>query len=187
MRRTNWRSKDESHFIRSNEPAPAPEPVPEAAPAPGPVFEPVPEPAPEPPPVAAPSPGPVFEPVPEPVPEAAPVPEPEIQAVTPTQLEPPSSDDQFSTETLADLYAQQGLIDKAVGIYRQILEQAPDNEAVKFKLDTLQAQTPTLEEPLQGDQLREAEPTEPLQKDGNEDMLSILEGFLNNAERMKRS
>ena len=134
--------------------------------------------------VSADKPEPVFEPAP--VPQLAPEPEPEPQAAVPTPLEPPTGDDQFSTETLADLYAQQGLIEKAVNIYRQILDQTPDNEVVKFKLDTLEAQAPTAAESVQEVRPREEGPTEPLQGNGNEDTLSTLEGFLENAERMKR-
>jgi tetratricopeptide (TPR) repeat protein len=137
------------------------------------------------PPVAA---APEPEPAPEPVfaPDTAPKPEAETQEAVPAPLGPPSGDDQFSTETLADLYAQQGLFKKAATIYRQILDQTPDNEVVKLKLDTMQEQSPTDAVSVQEVQPREEGPTESLQKSGNGDTLSVLEGFLENAERMKR-
>jgi len=124
-------------------------------------------------------------PEPEPAPAFAPAPEP-----APVPTEQTSGDEakgeQFSTETLADLYAQQGLIEKASGIYRQILNETPDNEAVRFKLDTLSEQIPSDGESVQETQpLVEAQP-EPSRKDNNEDALNVLEGMLENVERMKR-
>ena len=137
------------------------------------------------PPVAA---APEPEPAPEPVfaPDTAPKPEAETQEAVPAPLGTPSGDGQFSTETLADLYAQQGLFEKAATIYRQILDQTPDNEVVKLKLDAMQEQSPTDAVSVQEVQPREEGPTESLQKGGNGDTLSVLEGFLENAERMKR-
>ncbi len=152
--------------------------APEAAPVP------VSAPAPEPEPVFAPEPAPAPAPAPEPAPE--PEPEPETQAVVPTPLDPPSGDAQFSTETLADLYAQQGLIEKAANIYQRILDQAPENEAVKLKLNALEEQTQPLVESVLEVKPREEGQTQSPQKGGNEDPLSILERFLENAERMRR-
>ena len=146
------------------------------------VVEPAPEPAPA--PVFMPAPAP--EPAPEPVFALEPEPEPETQAVDPTPLDPPSGDAQFSTETLADLYAQQGLIEKAANIYQRILDQAPENEAVKLKLNTLEEQTQPLVESVLEVQPPEEGQTQSPQKGGNEDPLSILERFLENAERMRR-
>jgi tetratricopeptide (TPR) repeat protein len=40
----------------------------------------------------------------------------------------------FATETLADLYASQGLTDQAASIYRQLLDEQPFNERVRGKL-----------------------------------------------------
>ena len=122
-----------------------------------------------------------------------PAPEPELPSAAP---EPPPQDisreEQFSTETLADLYAQQGLIEKATNIYRQILDQAPDNETVKLKLDALEAQTPPAHPSEPAPELApEPPPAAPIQpqspqKDENEDKLNVLEGLLENVERIKR-
>jgi hypothetical protein len=120
-----------------------------------------------------------------------PGPEPVPQGASTTQPEPSSADsireDQFSTETLADLYAQQGLIGKAVNIYRQILEQTPENETVRLKLDALQTQIPpdpefSKESPIPGE-MRQEHPDD----HESRDVLSVLEGLLENVERIKRS
>ncbi|MDF1525571.1 MAG: tetratricopeptide repeat protein [bacterium] len=169
----------EAAFVPVFAPAPEPEPVPEPAPAPEPFPTPVSVPAPE----HQHAPQPVFEPAP--VTQLAPEPEPEIRAEIPIPLDPPSGDDQFSTETLAELYAQQGLIEKAANIYRRILDQAPENEAVKLKLETLEEQTPVIVGSVQEVKPREEGQTQSPQKGGNEDPLSMLERLLENAERIK--
>ena len=186
----------EENFTPPVDPPVAAAPEPESAPEP--VFVPEPMPAPPPVPVFAPAPEAVSEPVfvsgpepghaPEPVfaADTAPKPEAEPQEAVPAPLGPLSGDDQFSTETLADLYAQQGLFEKAATIYRQILDQTPDNEVVKLKLDTMQKQSPTDAVSVQEVHPREEIPTESLQEGGNVEPLSVLEGFLENAERMKR-
>jgi len=160
--------------------------------------------SPVPPPVET-APAPTLEPEPEPASPFAeatgdkpvfvsePAPEPELPSAAP---EPPPQDisreEQFSTETLADLYAQQGLIEKATNIYRQILDQAPDNETVKLKLDALEAQTPPAHPSEPAPELApEPPPAAPIQpqspqKDENEDKLNVLEGLLENVERIKR-
>jgi len=43
----------------------------------------------------------------------------------------------FATETLADLYASQGLTDQAASIYRQLLDEQPVNEKIRGKLSAL--------------------------------------------------
>jgi len=49
----------------------------------------------------------------------------------------PASDD-LATTTLADIYAEQGYIDKAARIYREVLKQQPGNRAVRAKLERLE-------------------------------------------------
>jgi len=142
-------------------------------------------------PVASEEPVPSAPPVQEPAAVAGPGTEPGGQAPEPAPPTPPSAEgvwkDQFSTETLADLYTQQGLVEKAVPIYRQILEQAPENEGVRRKLEALQLQRPAeagpgTEAPLPGET-----PPGPSGDRGNQDVLSVLEGLLANVERIKRS
>ena len=51
--------------------------------------------------------------------------------------DPPDSDSQIATETLAEIYSKQGMMQRASEIYQQILQQNPDNEEIKRKLDNL--------------------------------------------------
>jgi len=46
--------------------------------------------------------------------------------------------DPLSTQTLAELYEQQGFVDKALNIYRSILEDDPDNEQLQAKISQLE-------------------------------------------------
>jgi len=104
--------------------------------------------------------------------------------------EPPAPqtgrEDQFSTETMADLYAQQGLIEKASNIYKQILEQTPDNELVRLKLNALDAQAAADTDPAPAAQPPVEPQPEPPQIDSTEEELKALEGLLENVERIKR-
>jgi tetratricopeptide (TPR) repeat protein len=43
----------------------------------------------------------------------------------------------FATETLADLYAEQGLGDRAASIYQRLLDEQPSNDRLQRKLDAL--------------------------------------------------
>ena len=52
----------------------------------------------------------------------------------------------FSSSTLAELYFQQGLVDRAVDVYRQLLEQEPENEKARQRLDELQRAAPVADE-----------------------------------------
>jgi tetratricopeptide (TPR) repeat protein len=120
-----------------------------------------------------------------------PAPEPELPSAAAAQPEPPSlhgaREEQFSTETLADLYAQQGLIEKATNIYQQILDQTPDNEMVRLKLEALKVEVPSDAGTAQaGPAPGNAQPEPPL-KNIDEDTLRVLEGLLGNVERIKRS
>jgi tetratricopeptide (TPR) repeat protein len=120
-----------------------------------------------------------------------PAPEPELPSAAAAQPEPPSlhgaREEQFSTETLADLYAQQGLIEKATNIYQQILDQTPDNEMVRLKLEALKVEVPSDAGTAQaGPTPGNAQPEPPL-KNIDEDTLRVLEGLLGNVERIKRS
>jgi len=121
-----------------------------------------------------------------------PIPAPghEFQSMASAPPEPPSPnaarEEQFSTETLADLYAQQGLIEKATNIYQQILDQTPDNDMVRLKLEALKAQMPSDAGTLQEIPSPENAQAESPLKDSNEDTLRVLENWLGNVERIKR-
>lgn len=94
-----------------------------------------------------------------PVPAAAPTPEPALdldlgldaleedmpdtmgfQPADPSSLDASATGGSISTETLADLYAQQGLTDKALEIYRQLLQERPGDEVVGLKIMALEGE-----------------------------------------------
>jgi len=65
----------------------------------------------------------------------------ETKAATPIQpaeLIDPDRSTPFSSSTLAELYYQQGLVDRAVDVYRQLLEQEPSNERARLRLVELE-------------------------------------------------
>ena len=45
-----------------------------------------------------------------------------------------ADEQEFETETMAGIYASQGHYGKAIGIYRRLLEQAPERSDLKDKL-----------------------------------------------------
>ncbi len=45
---------------------------------------------------------------------------------------------EFETETMAQIYADQGHYDKAVAIYRRLLIQAPDREDLRSRLKAIE-------------------------------------------------
>jgi hypothetical protein len=45
----------------------------------------------------------------------------------------------FSSVTLAELYLQQGLLERAVEVYRQVLDEEPGNARARTRLDEVQA------------------------------------------------
>ena len=116
--------------------SPAPMPPPESPPPASPVIAaPVP-PAPM-PPVPIPS-----VPVP-PAPMATPVP-PEPAPPLPVEVSPPAPATEpeagdLTSSTLAELYFNQGFTDKAIEVYRQLLQREPDNERARTRLDELEA------------------------------------------------
>jgi Tetratricopeptide repeat len=65
----------------------------------------------------------------------------ETKAATPIQPAEPIDPDRstpFSSSTLAELYYHQGLVDRAVDVYRQLLEQEPSNERARLRLVELE-------------------------------------------------
>jgi tetratricopeptide (TPR) repeat protein len=48
----------------------------------------------------------------------------------------------FTSSTLAELYVQQGLPERAVGVYRQLLAEEPGNERARARLAELESQLP---------------------------------------------
>jgi hypothetical protein len=67
-------------------------------------------------------------PVPAVVPPAPTAPQPATEGATP-----------FSSSTLAELYYQQGLVERAVDVYRQLVTQDPANEKARLRLVELES------------------------------------------------
>ena len=124
----------------------APEPPP---PPPLPVVAAAPE------PIAAPAP-PIEAPPPAPAMEAAPAMAP-TPPVPPAEPAPPAPD--LSSATLAELYFNQGFTDKALDVYRQLVEREPGNERARARITELEA----LERHLRAEEARgpQAEPGAP--------------------------
>lgn len=51
----------------------------------------------------------------------------------------------FVTETMAEVYVQQGHTDKAIDVYRQLIAQAPEDAGLKARLAALEATLPIVE------------------------------------------
>jgi len=89
---------------------------------------------PEEPPSQAPQPIP---PLPE---ESSPPPPLEEPPAAPSEPELPATEeeeDELATATIAELYAKQGLFDKAIKVYEQLFEANPDNRELKFRYEQL--------------------------------------------------
>jgi tetratricopeptide (TPR) repeat protein len=125
--------------------APTPEPAPVAAvappaPVPAPIEIEVPvavAPAPEP---IAPAPPVVEAPPPPPPPAPAPV---ELEVETPA---PAPDSGPFVTETMAELYLQQGHRDEALRVYRALLEQRPGDAGIQAKIEAIVNPAPVMPE-----------------------------------------
>lgn len=61
---------------------------------------------------------------------------PSVISAAPTR--PSKATPAFVTETMAALYVQQGHLDDAIGVYRQLIAQAPDNTSLQAKLAELE-------------------------------------------------
>ena len=60
---------------------------------------------------------------------------------TPTEeVEPPAGPDAFATETMAELYAQQGHLDSAMEIYDQLLERSPNDAELRRRAEEVERQ-----------------------------------------------
>lgn len=89
----------------------------------------------------------------------------------------PTETDGIPTETLGDLYAQQGLTEKASHIYQQLLKENPADKGLIEKLRSLSASGGATG-PIPG-------PEEPISQEAA-DPVEILQEWLRNVERMRR-
>ena len=51
---------------------------------------------------------------------------------------PPSTERPFLTETIAEIYEKQGFVEKALKIYRKLLQDDPENERLRLKVQSLE-------------------------------------------------
>lgn len=111
------------------------------------------------------------------------------EEVVSNEVDKPGKED-ISTETLADLYAQQGLKEKAAQIYGQLLKGRPEDPVLVEKLrkvtlnetDGISVKTSAGNGASAPGILEEPGPDE----DQDQDPLKIMEAWLRNAERMKQ-
>jgi len=57
-------------------------------------------------------------------------------------LPTPSTDDALATNTLAEIYLRQGLVDRAVGVYENMLRADPDNPKVRRRIGEILGSDP---------------------------------------------
>lgn len=87
--------------------------------------------------------------------------------------------DLFATETLADLYASQGLTDRAAAIYQQLLDNEPFREEIRAKLTALQQRRePATVQP-------EAASASPVRMNREQMLLDELEHWLQGIRRYR--
>ncbi len=100
----------------------------------------------------------------------------------------PAGRDPLMTGTLAELYVSQGFVDKALGIYREILEAEPGNVIAAARLAELELQQPAGLTGTGDDGAFEASsttvPTLPATADDG-GVLAVLEGWLDNIRRLR--
>ncbi|MEP7382117.1 MAG: tetratricopeptide repeat protein [Gemmatimonadota bacterium] len=74
--------------------------------------------------------------------EVAAVPDPEVEAASALEVAEPESP-AFVTETMAELYLQQGFNDEALAIYRQLLAQQPDDISLQDRIAAIERGAPS--------------------------------------------
>lgn len=86
--------------------------------------------------------------LPRPWSDLAKVPEIHAPDVAPTDVESTTAEEPIPTATLAEIYVKQGLVDKAIKIYQDIVRQRPENADARMRLAELlsgSAQSPSAE------------------------------------------
>jgi len=132
----------------------------------------------------------------------------ELEAVAPPAIDAPLTiqHDPLSTQTLAELYVQQGFIVKALDIYRTILADDPANVQLQTKIAALESQVPVLQNiaqqpvaleledlppaPVSATLLDVSAPVDstrfsPLAHQTADNVVETLEGWLENIRRIK--
>ncbi len=91
------------------------------------------------------------------------------------------------TATIAELFISQGMIDKGVGVYRELLRENPDNEGHRARLRELTATSGSgaADVAIPAETAGFGSVTETLPSTGERDTLGLLEGWLSNIGRMR--
>mgnify|MGYP000852416941 CR=1 FL=1 len=100
------------------------------------------------------------------------------------------AEDPLATSTLAELYVTQGFIDKAIEIYRAILERQPDNREAADRLALLEQQEEdtAAAEQAAAAAMEQLAPSVTLPVHGEadkSDAVVVLEGWLDNIRRLR--
>ncbi|HEU4403530.1 MAG TPA: tetratricopeptide repeat protein, partial [Candidatus Polarisedimenticolia bacterium] len=86
-------------------------------------------------------------------------PPPSSRPVAPRAGLAPEGEDALQTNTLAELYLRQGLVDRAVEVYRAMLRVDPENDRARLRLQDLTLSAPrSLEGPANGPMRRPGVP-----------------------------
>lgn len=107
-----------------------------------------------------------------------------------TAAAPQSAGDPLATSTLAELYVTQGFTDKAIEIYRLILERQPDNREAADRLAVLEQQEAASAAAGQVAVAAEEQLTPPVSvpvrgEADKPDTVVVLEGWLENIRRLR--
>jgi tetratricopeptide (TPR) repeat protein len=86
-------------------------------------------------------------------------PEEESVSQAPRPL-PVSAGDALATNTLAEIYYRQGLVERAVAVYENMLRADPDNQAVRRRISEILHGEPVTPAPQTAAETRAASPTE---------------------------
>ena len=100
----------------------------------------------------------------------------EVAADLPAPRSGENERDLFATETLADMYASQGLTDRAAAIYQQLLHNEPSRDGVRAKLKALSKRRESAAPPF----------TPPSRKSRDQMLLEELECWLQGIRRHRQ-
>ena len=121
--------------------------------------------------------------------------EPEVSHPRVSSELPREGRDPLTTGTLAELYVSQGFVEKAIGIYRELLQSDPDNNEIRLRLRHLESSleleqtssTPgiAVAEPQLSSGIAIARAEAPFQASGAKGAVETLEGWLENIRRRR--
>jgi tetratricopeptide (TPR) repeat protein len=129
-------------------------------------------------------------------PEVAVAPEPPARPATPTLREAPSAPTEadLETRTMAELYASQGHLDQAIGVYEKLVDRRPEEATYRTRLDELkmleratrQAQKPAPAPPKTAPAATPPPAPSTRQEPGDK-TIEVLSGWLDAIKKSKES